>query len=1108
MNRRLDYMLLLSLLVGLPAMVFGAFATRATVGVLALGLIALLGAIAGLVVRYSRLVSRQILRINKTAGSTRTALVPSDSGVGAVIRGAEQRTSAQGDWKNHPEAVTLLQSGIFDPEFYAASSNARFNRAIDAASHYLNIGAGKNASPNPFLVPSELTEAVRGKLAIGEVGPLLDFLRGDPAKDAALNAVVSHFQTDAEVNDARLHPGGWIGLISGDDADCGPQMLAPIHPDAPPREAMLVRDLLIHQANDFYASRQLVNNRETSSWDSNVESAWIRELGKTTAPCPDLVSVIMPVKNRADVVAEAMRSVIAQTHRQWELIVVDDGSTDDTVRVATAMSQEDSRIRVISNPGKGVSAARNAGIDSANGEWFAFLDSDNQWTRQFLDLMLRGLGRTEAAAGYAAVSLQEGAGRVRFRAFEGSRDHLMMLNHIDLNVLVVSARVARDVARFDETLRRWVDHDYVLQLAAHTELVLLPFIGCSYEHSDRIADRITRTESEHWQWVVLGKHWADLKTSVRSGKPGMISVIIPTYNDSRMTIDAVKSVLDDASASDIATEVVVVDNGSNMEAGAAIIRAVGGDPRVRYMRLPRNLNFAIGCNYGALRAAGEYLYFLNNDTITRKGALGALVSELEDSHAIGVQPLLLYGDETIQTAGTAFLGKDSLPNHLLTGHPPADATVLRGVSMNAITAAALMVRREDFLAVDGFDPMFVNGMEDVDFCLRAREHFGRGFRVVPSAIVTHLESKTPGRGTNVLENRRIFLERWRGRLDMNDADRLEQVTPWRLGLLGTDGRSIPGPKPVLIRAKCARRRWGIHIASIPGAKGDGWGDTHFADSLACALRRQGQEVVIHRHGAHATSARAYDDVSLVIRGLDRVAPMPGKVNILWVISHPEMITQEELGDFQLRYAASVKWARTVTERYGWTVNPLLQATDTQRFGVDGPRRVTPRPLFVGGVHPGRERKVVRDALDAGLDIEVFGPGWRERIPNHNYGGEYVPNGDLAEYYRGSSVVFADHWSDMAEQGFIQNRIFDALACGARVISDPVEGMAEMFGGAVLNYSGRDDLARQFADANAFDSASEVDERLRVAEMVRAHHSFDARASELVRAVEQVSADAR
>lgn len=105
-----------------------------------------------------------------------------------------------------------------------------------------------------------------------------------------------------------------------------------------------------------------------------------------------LVSVILPVYNRAGWVARAVDSVLAQTHRHLELLVVDDGSTDDTRRVLESFGP---RITVVEQPHAGAEAARNLGLERARGEFVAFIDSDDVWYPDRLSAQLPLLGRAE-----------------------------------------------------------------------------------------------------------------------------------------------------------------------------------------------------------------------------------------------------------------------------------------------------------------------------------------------------------------------------------------------------------------------------------------------------------------------------------------------------------------------------------------------------------------------------------------------------------------------------------------------------------------------------------------------------------------------------------------
>ena len=416
-------------------------------------------------------------------------------------------------------------------------------------------------------------------------------------------------------------------------------------------------------------------------------------------------------------------------------------------------------------------------------------------------------------------------------------------------------------------------------------------------------DEIATAQAEHVDWDRLA---AELGDRV----PGRTSVVIPTYADVWMTLNAVDEVRRRAAEVGDDVEVVVVDNGGDLPLALGLEAAFHERPDVTLVRLPVNLNFAAGSNVGFAHSTGDLVVFLNNDTEVRRGWLAPLREGLEDPQVAGVQPLLLHGDDTIQTAGTVFLDDDLLPCHFLVGHPKEDALAVAGERFDAVTAAAVALRAEDVVALRGFDTAYRNGFEDVDLCLRLLAHRPGGFRVAPTALVTHLGSRTPGRYAHVDDNRRLFVERWRDRLPAPDPDLYRRIG-FELAEVAPDGHVVPAARPRIgdrVPSAPDRLRWSINLPSTAGHWGDDWGDTHFADALARGLRHLGQDVVTRRRGAHDTGPTRLDDVNLVIRGSYPVAPVPGKVNVLWVISHPDSVEPAELDGYDLVFAASHAWS--------------------------------------------------------------------------------------------------------------------------------------------------------------------------------------------------------
>jgi glycosyltransferase involved in cell wall biosynthesis len=131
------------------------------------------------------------------------------------------------------------------------------------------------------------------------------------------------------------------------------------------------------------------------------------------------VSVVIPTFNRAGFVVKAVQSVLNQTFNDWELIVVDDGSTDDT---RSALKQFEGRIRYVHQSNSGVSAARNTGIRAATGQWLAFLDSDDEWTAGYLARQMASVDKVPGLCMQTANCV--------FRGLNGERQTYFEMNGI------------------------------------------------------------------------------------------------------------------------------------------------------------------------------------------------------------------------------------------------------------------------------------------------------------------------------------------------------------------------------------------------------------------------------------------------------------------------------------------------------------------------------------------------------------------------------------------------------------------------------------------------------------------------------------------------------
>ena len=110
----------------------------------------------------------------------------------------------------------------------------------------------------------------------------------------------------------------------------------------------------------------------------------------------DLISVIIPVYNVEKYLPECIESVLKQTHTNLEIILVDDGSPDNSPQICDEYAQKDSRIKVIHKENGGVSSARNEGLKIAKGEWISFIDADDWVEKNFCEILLNKAVKTQS----------------------------------------------------------------------------------------------------------------------------------------------------------------------------------------------------------------------------------------------------------------------------------------------------------------------------------------------------------------------------------------------------------------------------------------------------------------------------------------------------------------------------------------------------------------------------------------------------------------------------------------------------------------------------------------------------------------------------------------
>ena len=670
----------------------------------------------------------------------------------------------------------LVGSTLFDDAWYSFCAGRSMSRR-EAAEHYLETGRREGLTPHPLFLPAWCAS----QLAIGEVrDPLVVYLRRRRFE------IPTHplFDTGgylADHPDALEHPAGPVGHYQDSGALAGARANDWYRPDPDAQPGGLVDwlwdDARRWQQRQAPAMPSWSRTPQTpSSGQPAPSSAGSR--GRTT-------SVLLVAERSAELVGSSVESVLAQTSGDWELLVA---------RLATGPDlgpldlPQDPRIRLLEGTHGNRWAALNHGLAEASGRDVAWMVEGDTWAPDRLHSVQQELSRSGRSWLHDCAANPRPDGERAHYARRITAARLEAGAEIEPGTVVVEREVAHELGGFDESLRGGQLLDFMLRLTDRDDGAFLEQVGVTTSgHKNRLQPVRTAADRPFVDYdrlpaaddVVLNGRLVDWTAlSSRAVSTDVVSVLVPTHHDWEMTELAVRRVVEHRDAR-VRVEVVVVDNGCPVVTSGVLSSLPERYDDVTLVRSPVNRGFALGNNLGLAAANGATVVFLNNDTEVQAGWLGPLLDALEDPDVLGAQSLLLYPTGSVQSAGVVFPRGGGIPHVLLQGFPTEDAAGLEHERLHALTGAALAMRHSDVVALRGFDPVFRNGMEDVDICLRLAERRAGRFVVRPDSRVVHHESRSPGRFSQALVNRQVLLDRWAGRLPEDD------VTAWgRPGLRG------------------------------------------------------------------------------------------------------------------------------------------------------------------------------------------------------------------------------------------------------------------------------------------------------------------------------------
>lgn len=299
--------------------------------------------------------------------------------------------------------------------------------------------------------------------------------------------------------------------------------------------------------------------------------------------------------------------------------------------------------------------------------------------------------------------------------------------------------------------------------------------------------------------------------------------------------------------------------------------------------------------------------------------------------------------------------------------------------------------------------------------------------------------------------------------------------------------------------------WVIKCPAPEGPDKVRWGDYAYAIALKKYLDRLGIYTVVDTKEDWGCEETA--DVVVVLRGYYFYRPDRRNkkcIYIMWNISHPEMITSEEYELYDVVCICSRHYAKKIADQVKVPVIPLLQCTDTELFfPLEKESDIYENDYVFIGNSRGVARRCVIWAGQDKLPLKIWGGGWTEMLGDSRtmIQGTFIENDQIPDIYRSSKATLNDHWKDMLDCQFINNRIFDAIACGLPVVSDYCEELKEIFPDAILYYDTKEDFD-QCIWVLENDYASIKKKVIAQWPLIKEKYSFETRARELVEIVEK------
>lgn len=529
---------------------------------------------------------------------------------------------------------------------------------------------------------------------------------------------------------------------------------------------------------------------------SNPYQTWIKENEKDIMKVypldyNPLISIVVPVFNvKSNQLIECIESVEKQTYTNWELCLVDDASTWENVRKTLKKYESNNKVKIVYRKENGhISKSTNDGIEIASGEFIAFLDCDDCLASNALFEMAKKLNEDK---NYDFIYSDEDKitenGKARHMPHfkpDWSPDTLM--SHMyTCHFAIYRKNLVDKTGGLRCGYEGAQDYDFTLRFTeltsniGHISKIL-------YHWRERKESTAINPEAKPYIFEAAKKSKEDaLKRRglvanlefikdinqyrvnyINMSNP-IVSIIIPSKDNYEIILRCVESIVNITQYKNY--EIIIIDNGSASKIKDKY-EDMSNKYNCKYCYQKMDFNFSRMCNLGETYAKGELLLFLNDDIeVIDPEWLGRMVGQASLMHTGAVGAKLLYPDSaTIQHTGVINIATG--PVHYLSGYDDKNIYYFgRNVldyNCCAVTAACLMVSRDKFHEVNGFNEKLAVAYNDVDFCFKLIE---AGYYNIARTDVILYHHESFSRGNDLISDEKLL------RLE-NERERLYKMHP-------------------------------------------------------------------------------------------------------------------------------------------------------------------------------------------------------------------------------------------------------------------------------------------------------------------------------------------